>query len=110
MASNDFDFSSIEWSFVASDGTVNSVDCFDGLLVGGEHKGLLVVFWDLTDRGLGASLAAADERGPIKSNGTSLPRAMSASAANLQPFELGLRSSACCRSKPVVGMDTFKFS
>lgn len=51
-----------------------------------------------------------NDLGSIKSNGTSVPKAMSASAANLQPFELGLRSSACCKSKPDVGMDTLRFS
>lgn len=42
--------------------------------------------------------------------GTSLPNAMSARAASLHPVGFGLRFSACCMSRPVVGMDTLKFS
>lgn len=105
MASNDFDFNSIEWSFVESDDTINRVDDFVGLFAGDVRNGLFVVFCgDLDDRGVDFSLHSADERGSISAS------AISASAANLQPFEFGLRSSACCKSKPVVGIDTFKFS
>ena len=114
MASNDFDFNSIECGFVVSDDVLKSVADFDGLMADDARDGLLVVFCgeriDRVDRGLDFSFATADERDSIKLNGTSFPSAMSASAANLQPLEFGLRSSACCKSKPVVGIETFKFS
>lgn len=112
MASNDFDFSSIECGFVESDDIVNRVDDFVGLLAGDVRNGLLAMVFcgDRDDRGLGFSLGTTDGRASIKLKGTSFPSAMSASAANLQPFEFGLRSSACCISKPVVGIETFKFS
>lgn len=88
VASNDFDFNSIECNFVESDDTINKVDVFDGLFADAFD-----LCGDLRILAFDFSLAVVD-RALINSNGTSLPSAISASAANLQPFELGLRSRA----------------
>ena len=86
---------------------MNRVDCFvDGLLADAfNFCGDFASF--VFDFSCNAVVdVAADDLGSIKS----VLNAISASAANLHPLEFGLRSSACCKSKPDVGMETLRFS